>query len=265
MQSGKKKEQEKKPRKIAIVGTSKTTRDMAPFDDESWEIWTLGNNYKWAPRCNLHFEMHDFPAGKKRWVQEYIRWLRKPTCPLMAQKQTIDCPTAQEYPLAAIRGKWGEYFTCSFSYMIAYAIEAGATDILICGAELAQDSEYAYQRPSVEYWVGICRGLGINVAIPEISDLCKSAQLYGYETAGGGSAQMNQFMKCNLARTDELAKRSDLIQQEIAAKNHELHVLSGALENLRWSRQWFPVRFQGDGEQSHVDTVDENTQGPRGR
>jgi hypothetical protein len=51
--------------KLAIVGFASTTRDQAPFDDESYEIWTVneaGNTaidaFKWMKRFDRLFQIH---------------------------------------------------------------------------------------------------------------------------------------------------------------------------------------------------------------
>ena len=48
-------------RKIAIVGSS-TGNDKAPFNDPSWEIWSLNNLYTGlqGKRFTRWFELHDF-------------------------------------------------------------------------------------------------------------------------------------------------------------------------------------------------------------
>ena len=48
------------PRKVAIVGTSDTSRSLAPHDDPSWEIWVIGSAC--SPAANVRidrvFEVH---------------------------------------------------------------------------------------------------------------------------------------------------------------------------------------------------------------
>ena len=43
-------------------------------------------------------------------------------------------------------------------------------------------SEYARQRPSVEYWLGVAEGMGIDVTVPDESDILKCSVIYGYHT-----------------------------------------------------------------------------------
>jgi len=230
--------EEKKPRKIAIVGTSRTTMHLAPFDDPSWEIWTLGIGYKKCPRTDRHFELHCMDTGEARWSDEYVAWLKSTDIPCVVQRLTPRCPAGREYPLDQVCETFGNYWTCSIALMIGAAMLEQPEEIGLWGADLAQDSEYAEQRPSVEYAVGLARGLGILVTIPTTSDICQSAGIYAYQTSGGG--MLTPFERMMEERTKELTQRLQVLEHELGAKNQEKFVVAGALENLRWSSQQFP-------------------------
>jgi hypothetical protein len=91
-----------------------------------------------------------------------------------------------EYPF-----KWvnqcveADYYQSSVAYALALAIAEmehvsqdldvpmGEHEIGLWGIDVSDDSEWAYQRACLEYLVGIARGKGINVHIPESSALCK--------------------------------------------------------------------------------------------
>jgi len=87
----------------------------------------------------------------------------------------------------------GRYLTNSISYMIAYAIMEMAPDhkakkdaeLGIFGVDMmvagGAGSEYGWQRPSVEAFIGYAEGLGIPVHIPDESDLLACAFAYGDE------------------------------------------------------------------------------------
>ena len=66
--------------------------------------------------------------------------------------------------------------------MIALALHMQPDVINIYGVDMSQDTEYAAQRPSCEYYIGLAKGQGIEVNIPLDSDLLKSSEIYGYHT-----------------------------------------------------------------------------------
>ncbi len=50
--------EEKKVRKVAVVGTASSSVNDAPYDDNSWEIWSLGINAGKVKRFTRWFELH---------------------------------------------------------------------------------------------------------------------------------------------------------------------------------------------------------------
>ena len=48
-----------------------------------------------------------------------------------------------------------------------------ADEIGLWGVDMKAEDEYAYQRPNIEYWLGIAEGKGIKVHIPEASPILK--------------------------------------------------------------------------------------------
>ena len=71
-------------------------------------------------------------------------------------------------------------FSSTISYEVALAIYEGVERIELFGVNLAGDDEWAYQREGLAYWIGKADGLGIEVWIPEISNML-NMPLYAYE------------------------------------------------------------------------------------
>ena len=237
--------EEKKARKIAICGTSETTRHLAPYDDDSWEVWTLGANYKHAPRITKHFEMHDMDTGWKRWSPEYRAWLENCPVPCYVQAENAHSPNGIVYPIKEIQAYFDtDYFTCSIAFQLALALYEGADEIGCYGIDLAQSAEYSWQRPSVEYWIGIARGMGVRVDIPATSDILKTGQMYAYETSGG--CKTSHLQLAVEARQSEIKKRMNDIQASVGQAHNQINVLAGAEENLRWIRQWLANPNSGE-------------------
>lgn len=76
-----------------------------------------------------------------------------------------------------------DYFTNTVDYALALSIYRGFTQIDLYGVNMAWGSEYFYQKPGVEYWVGRAQGQGIKVNVHgERSTILKTKDglLYGY-------------------------------------------------------------------------------------
>lgn len=167
----------KKPLKIAIVGTGRRTKDEAPYDDLSWQIWSPALYYNDLPRLDVGFEIHRQEIIEQ--TEGYSQWLKNPPIPVFMRDQ-VTYPKSKPYPFGkAVKLIGGKYFASSFGFIIAKAILDGATEIGLYGIDLTQDEEYSYQRPNAEYLIGIARGMGIKVHIPEKSALCKFNHIYG--------------------------------------------------------------------------------------
>lgn len=224
---------------MAIVGKAPSSLKLAPYDDQSWEIWTLSDLVQCgqAPRSDCHFELHDLDVldGQPQ-RKDYSDWLAAYKGKTLLCKTDARVPAGVAYPLNEVTTRFGRYFTNSVSWMIALAIFEGVNEIGIFGVDMAQDGtvngEYAKQRPSCEYFVGVAIGAGIKVTIPAEAQLLKSRGLYGFEIDG---TQMEQ--KCK-ARCTELQGRINQAVGKRDAAAQEASYLQGALEGMGWMGQW---------------------------
>lgn len=160
--------------KVAIVGLSDTTHDLAPWDDNTWEKWGLPwDLLKW-PEYHRLFEMHDLrllESDHSKRPDDYIERLKYMN--VYMQEQYF--PSIKKYPFKEIEKTVGSYFNSSISYAMAMAIHEQAEEISVYGVDMKGDDEYGYQKPNMEYLVGLAIGKGIKVTIPEESLLCKFA------------------------------------------------------------------------------------------
>ena len=184
-------------KKVAIVGCA-DSRDQAPYDDPSFEIWGVNNLFlqldvtPFANRMRW-FEPHTFTfdglffrrRGKKDFrgtpVVQYMTGLAQLGCPVYMQRPWPQIPNAVEFPIEKAIKQFGRYFTNTISYELALAIMLGFEEIHIYGVDMAVAEEFMNQRPSVEFFVGIAVGMGKKVYIPPEADLLKTRFLYGYE------------------------------------------------------------------------------------
>jgi hypothetical protein len=77
------------------------------------------------------------------------------------------------YPFDQVAATTGAYWNSSIAYMLALAIHEGAEEIAIYGVDMKGDDEYGYQKPNMEYLIGLAIGRGIKVTIPDASPLLK--------------------------------------------------------------------------------------------
>lgn len=170
-----------KRKKVAIVGFAESSRHLAPYDNPEWEIWAMNQLYRHIPRATRWWEMHKDYLSDQVPGTDYKKWLEECPIPVLMVDSDITIPNSIRYPIEEMVDTFGDYFYSTISYMIALAIKEGFETIGIWGIDLSHDTEYEYQKPSAEYLLGVARGLGIDLVIPEQSALLKGTYRYGYQ------------------------------------------------------------------------------------
>lgn len=231
--------------RFAIVGFTPTMAEAIPLlDDPAWHVWGMNNLHAQptfaglASKFDEWFDLH--PAGAISSDAQHADWLARGAdgVPVWTWEPRPEWPTARRYPREEVTERFGKYFTNTVSWQVALAllrIMAHSPDgarapegsaIAIFGVDMATSSEYAAQRPSVEYFLGIAAGAGVEVILPERSDLLKCAQLYG-EQDGGFRAMLDE-------RREILTKQLAEHEATVAQATANVHALRGALEQVNY-------------------------------
>lgn len=227
-----------KKRKVAICAYAESSRMLAPFADKSFEIWGVNELYTVVPRVDVLFELHDYKwLTQKERNPGHLKWLQESKIPIFMLKHYDDIPMSFPFPKDQIVAEFGRYFTNSISWMVALAIKVGFEEIHMYGVDMAADSEYGTQRPSVEYFLGIAVGKGIKIYIPPQSDLLLCSSLYGFEDEG--ETRMILRLK---ARKAELAGGMQKLQQAYENAQQQYYHLQGAQENTDYIMRSFMNR-----------------------
>jgi len=226
-------------RKIAIVGTAPSSTRLAPFDDESWEIWSL-STHPTLPRITRWYELHDFNR-KQAQTPDYWAWLKENQDKVWSDAPHRDLPDIHLYDRDKVYQRFDtDYFRSSIDYMIAHAIMEIERNnyhgrIALYGVDMAQDlpgivSEYSHQRPSCEYWIGVCRGPkdkpAIPMFIPAQSDLMKVHCPYAFDTG-----KKPTWIKLRVREQELKNQRHEFAKQKREA-TRAVHRAEGALKML---------------------------------
>lgn len=195
-------------RRIAIVARAPSSRYLGPFDDESWEIWTLSPmghpRFCDLPRFNRWYEVHN-PVEKEVECPGYMDWMADLPEVWLREKHP-KMPNAKVYPMAEVREYFGRPFVHEFQYwnnsvslMISHAIlemgEDRSGEIGLWGVDMCQHTEYASQAPSCEFFIGWAAGAGITMNITPVCDLLKTGRVYGIEEPTAFEAKMSVHCK----------------------------------------------------------------------
>ena len=169
---------------IAICGMAQHDKsEVDNFNGESWGLpWDEG---RW-PFFDRYFEIHPLDLLRKPEAQRRDGYEdRLKSLPILYMQEAYeDIPNAIRYPVEKVVDNLGfDYFNSSIAYLMGMALLEGADKIGIWGVDMADlepvpgdpsyISEFAYQRPNMEYLIGLARGRGVDVYIPERSPLAK--------------------------------------------------------------------------------------------
>jgi hypothetical protein len=242
----------RKPLNIAIVGTAPSSAKLAPFDDPSWQIWGLSTAPQQMPRWDTWAELHDLKR-KRGLHPEYYSYL----CQVPADgsrrvwlhKSDPNIPAGKPFPRERILERFGPLFTNSprdfayitntISWLMAQAaleieqngmlgsVGLWGVDMAVGGVVDRQRSEYSYQRPSCEWFIGYLTAfLGKPVILPAQSDLCTCRQMYGFDT------DTNPMYYQVHARRAELQQKRGQVALELRTAGQTVERIRGAVVEL---------------------------------
>jgi hypothetical protein len=179
-------------RKVAIVGSHPATRELAPYDDPSWQIWLFNEAAqkpeiyrRWDAILQLHLpEVYSSPNN---WVNlNHWEWLQQdhgPNKTIWMQKADPRVPNSREYPLDAVLHKIHpfKYLRSTPAMALGLAAFYGFDVVALYGSELTSNTEYGYQATNMAFWIGFLKGQGIEFDLECWHSEFLEQPIYGYE------------------------------------------------------------------------------------
>lgn len=235
--------------KIAILGTAGSSMTLAPFKDQSWAIWACSPGA--YPICaqnrsDVWFEPHRWlptppgmfgTPGTRPWFSpEFHQFLAKHKGPVFMTETQSSIPSSVPIPYAQLIEKYGPYFwTSTIAYMIAMAIEQLGPRALdgenvtigLWGVDMSSNEEWAYQRPACQHFIGIAISMGINVVLPQESDLMRPPTMYGI------GEHNPRHIRLMARKAEAEAQKAALVHQRDQAAN-QLLLVTGTLNEINY-------------------------------
>jgi hypothetical protein len=160
--------------KVTLVAKGMGWRD-APGEGETWSIC----QHITKTKVTRIIDMNDYSL----WGDGEARYDKMSRT--RATREGIPYVDLTNYPLQKVVEFFGtDYFSNTVDYALALAIYEGFTEIDLYGVQMEEGSEYAFEKPGVEYWIGRAQGKGIKVTVFGESTIMKTrdGKLYGYGT-----------------------------------------------------------------------------------
>jgi len=186
-------------RSVCIIGFAPSW-NQAPYGNEGVDFWGLNElyiylkQYKINQKFSAWFEIHNIKNSPSKQSPKHQEFLKNCKIPLITQQHWDDYPTSLAYPRDEVKEMVNGHFIIDethagfsdysnqISWMIALAIYLGYKEISVYGVDMAQTSEYAFQRASCQFFIGLAAGKGIKLKIPNTSELLKAGADYGFQT-----------------------------------------------------------------------------------
>jgi hypothetical protein len=175
---------------VIILGTGLTLSKFKQEDHIGSEIWAVGSSYSM-------FKDFDF-------VTKYF-------CLHRGEEIGFDgeIVNQENYPLQEIIKKYNSsFFTNSISYMIALALYENASSIKVYGVDLDCEEEYAFERPSVAYWIGFARGISVEVEVA--SNMDKPLFLYAFEDSNHLTTKLVDRMEMSYKMAQKCRENNEI-------------------------------------------------------
>ncbi len=190
-------------RKIGLLGSHERTLTYAPWDDPSWELWGHASSrgyYKRPPERFFDLHRRECWSKSNNKGQKYLDFLHTNTVPIFMQERYPEIPGSIRYPLERYVLEFGRYATGHGAWMIGLALMEGVTHLGFFGVNYGKnefngvDAEYATQRGSCEYMMGVAHARGIHlVRPPGCTLLADPKELYGYESHDAEGALIESY------------------------------------------------------------------------
>ncbi len=113
--------------------------------------------------------------------QHFIDMVNRAGVPYFSSQAHPEIPLSREYPLKEVMDALKvPYLANTIAYMLAYAIYQKVNSITLYGVAQMGTHEYVAERGSVEFWLGMAMGMGIEVNIMTPTLLLKNNSEYPY-------------------------------------------------------------------------------------
>ena len=187
-------------KKVAIIGFASNTLHLVPWDDPTFELWGLNQGHmNFKRRADRWFEMHLPDAVTDVRDPQYLDFLKKLDIPLYMIQRYEEFPTSCRYPIEdAIQYVGRDYFQSSPAFMAILAAMEGFEEIHFYGINLAIGDEYFYEKPNMEFLLGLLEGKGIKCVVPHASALLKQYRRYGYFVDARPAQQLKTLLNARI-------------------------------------------------------------------
>lgn len=245
----------KKNDTVCILGFAPSW-NQAPFEMEGVDFWGINELYIYLNQHKISikkfsawFEIHDIKNSPSKQAPKHQEFLKNLTIPLITQKHWPEYPTSMPYPREEVKAMVNTNFAIDkthngfsdysnqISWMIALAIYLGYKEIMVYGVDMAQTSEYMFQRASCQFFIGLAAGKGIKLWIPSACELLKCGADYGFQSDNANRFDAKKRIEAHNKALQQVRMRQAEIQfyhdKLDKEKEKKFHVIDSQIEGAQ--------------------------------
>jgi len=163
--------------KVYIVGKGRGW-DKTPYDNIP--VWGITQLILKRP-ADLVIDMNVYEDGRWGEKEKGEARLSRELC----KANDIPYIDLDNYPYELIKERFKtDYFSNTVDYAIALALYRDYREIDLYGVTMEDAGEYQYQKPGVDFWCGMAKGMGVIIrAFGEHSRIMRTRdnKVYGYD------------------------------------------------------------------------------------
>ena len=164
-------------KEVIILGLG-PSKDECPYDAE---VWALNDCHRFAKRIDKLFVTDGWGEFGADGVNELSEAKHKFGCEIVAASKH-DGLNVTLYPIEEIIKHFRtQFFSNTVCYMIAYALLLGYKKLRFYGIDMLTHTSYIAEKGAVEFWMGVAKGMGVEVINTKTSATGKTTtgKLYG--------------------------------------------------------------------------------------
>jgi len=160
---------------VAIIGGGHGYRTVIDYaDDEDVALWAVSSIYP---------ALQSYPIDRVYEIHKEEKWKTFNYTALgdklVLPYSSATCPYARVSPVTDLGKRYGILFSSTVSWMVASALDEKVEELIFLGVDMEAYSEYGQQRDGLFFLLGQARAMGVEITIPEDSQINIFGQQYG--------------------------------------------------------------------------------------
>ena len=175
-------------KEVIILGLG-PSKDECPYDAE---VWAVNDAFSFAKRVDKLFMTDGWQEFD---IKELNEAKRKLGCEIVSATEHAGLGVTL-YPIEHVIARFRtQFFTNTVCYMIEYALLLGYLCLRFYGIDMLTHTSYVMEKGGVEYWMGVARGMGVEIINTKTSATGKTTTGKPYGEWGDRATKIRELVR----------------------------------------------------------------------